>query len=90
MKLFKETTRKKSFSVQVSENTELEEVLITLVDSRTGEFIANLLDITEAGVYFCDSVPELLKENNYEFNENLFNSNGKINLFNLNGKIKTI
>lgn len=82
MKLFNKTKpTEKNFSIKVRE---LYKTLhLTVVDSESGEFIADIADIadiSEEGIYLHHNAADCLKVENYIYNKNMFESNGSLKI----------
>ena len=82
MKLFKEHEQpEKTFSVNIQESITGDETLyFTLVDSLTEEFIANLCEISENGIYLSRGVKACIEGMGYASDKTKFEDNGSLKI----------
>lgn len=81
MKLFKEYKQpEKTFSVDIRESTRDNTLYFTLVDSESGEFIANLCEISDNGIYLSQGVKTCIDGMGYASDKTKFEDNGSLKI----------
>jgi hypothetical protein len=79
MKLFKEQEQhKKTFSVKVKEVGN--NIDLTLVDSETGEHIANICKISDDGIYISTAVNACIDAKDYDSTKIKFEIDGSLKI----------